>query len=226
MSGSVTPHHPPAHAEPSWDVWDDETLASRSAAGDDAALGELLERYRPFVRMKTRSYFLVGADREDVIQEGMIGLYKAVRDFDRDHTATFRSFADLCITRQIISAVKSATRHKHGPLNRSVSLDLPAGDDDEGSEGSAATVADRVAVDLHDPAESVVHRDELSELRARFGEVLSELEADVLRRYVAGHTYQEIAEALNRQVKSIDNALQRIKRKVDEELGERIPERV
>lgn len=226
MSGSVTPHHPAAHAEPGSDVWDDETLASRSAAGDDAALGELLERYRPFVRMKTRSYFLVGADREDVIQEGMIGLYKAVRDFDRDHTATFRSFADLCITRQIISAVKSATRHKHGPLNRSVSLDLPAGDEDEGSEGSATTVADRVAVDLHDPAESVVHRDELSELRARFGEVLSELEADVLRRYVAGHTYQEIAEALNRQVKSIDNALQRIKRKVDEELGERIPERV
>lgn len=222
MSGSVAPH-----VETTPDVPDDETLATRSAAGDDAALGELLERYRPFVRMKTRSYFLVGADREDVVQEGMIGLYKAVRDFDREHTASFRSFADLCITRQIISAVKSATRHKHGPLNRSVSLDLPAGDEDDGSDSSsAATVADRVAVDPHDPAESVIHRDELSELQRRFGEVLSELEADVLRRYVAGHTYQEIAEALNRQVKSIDNALQRIKRKVDEELGERTPEQV
>jgi len=218
VSGSLAPE-----VDTAPDVPDDEALACRSAAGDDTALGELLERYRPFVRMKARSYFLVGADREDVVQEGMIGLYKAVRDFDRDHTASFRGFADLCITRQIISAVKSATRHKHGPLNWSVSLDLPVGDDD-GSDNSTATVADRVAVDLHDPAESVIHRDELTELQQRFSQVLSELEADVLRRYVAGHTYQEIAEALNRQVKSIDNALQRIKRKVDEELGEHTPQ--
>lgn len=196
----------------------DEALASRSAVGDDDALDLLLERYRPFVRMKARSYFLVGADQEDVVQEGMIGLYKAIRDFDRQNTASFRSFADLCITRQIISAVKSATRHKHTPLNLSVSLELPAGDEDD---EAGSTVGDRVAVDPHDPAESVIHRDEVHELRQRFGEILSDLEADVLRRYVAGHTYQEIAEALNRQVKSIDNALQRIKRKLDEELGDR-----
>lgn len=201
----------------------DEALVARSAAGEDAAADELLERYRPFVRMKARAYFLIGADQEDVIQEGMIGLYKAVRDFERHHTASFRSFADLCITRQIISAVKSATRHKHGPLNRSVSLESPAGDDEE---ETAPTVADRVAVDPADPAESVADRDELDELRRRFSQVLSDLETDVLRRYMAGQTYQEIAEALNRQVKSIDNALQRIKRKVEEELSELPAERV
>lgn len=201
----------------------DEVLARAAAAGDDAALGGLLERYRPFVRMKARPYFLVGADREDVVQEGMIGLYKAVRDFDDAHTASFRSFADLCITRQIISAVKSATRHKHTPLNRSVSLDLPAGGDED---GGAATVGERVAVDLRDPADSVIEHDALTELQRRFAEVLSDLEADVLRRYVAGHSHQEIAAALNRRVKSIDNALQRIKRKIDEELAARDLERV
>ncbi len=200
----------------------DEALVGRSAAGEDAALDALLERYRPFVRVKARAYFLVGADQEDVIQEGMIGLYKAIRDFESHHTASFRSFADLCITRQIISAVKSATRHKHSPLNRSVSLELPAGDEEDGG----TTVGDRVAVDPRDPADSVADRDELDELRERFNEVLSDLEADVLRRYMDGQTYQEIAEALNRRVKAIDNALQRIKRKVDEELGERPAARV
>lgn len=204
------------------DAPSDEALVERSAAGEDAALDALLERYRPFVRVKARAYFLVGADQEDVIQEGMIGLYKAIRDFDSHHTASFRSFADLCITRQIISAVKSATRHKHSPLNRSVSLELPAGDEEDGG----TTVGDRVAVDPRDPADSVADRDELDELRERFNEVLSDLEADVLRRYMDGQTYHEIAEALNRHVKAIDNALQRIKRKVDEELGERPVERV
>lgn len=218
MSALVT-----SGGEPGPEALPDEALVARSAAGEDAAADELLERYRPFVRMKARAYFLVGADQEDVIQEGMIGLYKAVRDFDGHHTASFRSFADLCITRQIISAVKSATRHKHGPLNRSVSLDSPAGDEDD---EAGATVGDRVAVDPADPADSVVGRDELDELRQRFSEVLSDLETDVLRRYMAGQTYQEIAEALNRQVKSIDNALQRIKRKVEEELSEPAVERV
>lgn len=218
MSALVAPD-----AETGTDAPSDEVLVGRSAAGEDAAAEELLERYRPFVRMKARAYFLVGADQEDVIQEGMIGLYKAIRDFDGQHTASFRSFADLCITRQIISAVKSATRHKHSPLNRSVSLESPAGDDED---EAGATVGDRVAVDPADPADSVADRDELDELRQRFSEVLSDLETDVLRRYMAGQTYQDIAEALNRHVKSIDNALQRIKRKVEEELSERPAERV
>lgn len=218
MSALVAPA-----AETGTDAPSDEVLVGRSAAGEDAAAEELLERYRPFVRMKARAYFLVGADQEDVVQEGMIGLYKAIRDFDGQHTASFRSFADLCITRQIISAVKSATRHKHSPLNRSVSLESPVGDEED---EAGATVGDRVAVDPADPADSVADRDELDELRERFSEVLSDLETDVLRRYMAGQTYQDIAEALNRHVKSVDNALQRIKRKVEDELSERPPERV
>ncbi|CAN5878478.1 RNA polymerase sporulation sigma factor SigH [soil metagenome] len=195
----------------------DETLVVRCWAGEDEALDLLLTRYRAAVRNKARSYFLAGADREDVVQEGMIGLYKAVRDFDPSHQSSFRSFADLCVTRQIISAVKSATRQKHTPLNSYVSLHLPAHHDDD----AGAEIVDEIAAEAMDPAEAVVSAAELTMLEEYFAEILSDLEAEVLQRYVEGETYVEIADALNRHTKSIDNALQRIKKKLDSYLARR-----
>jgi RNA polymerase sporulation-specific sigma factor len=195
----------------------DEALLCRVWQGDEDALDALLNRYRSLVRTKAHSYFLVGGDREDVVQEGMIGLYKAIRDFDAAKQMTFRGFADLCVTRQIISAIKTATRQKHSPLNGYVSLHLPAYQDDEPEQELVDHV---VSADL-DPADRVVSSDDLARMRAYFSEMLSEFEADVLQRYVAGETYQEIAAELGRHVKSIDNALQRIKRKVDTYLKSR-----
>lgn len=201
------------------DVWyaqaADDDLVARSWQGDDDALCTLLDRYRGFVRLKARAYFLVGADREDVVQEGMVGLYKAIRDYDPTQQKTFRGFAELCIVRQIITAIKTATRQKHTPLNSYVSLHLPVGDGDGDQE-----LGDHVA-DAVDPADRIVSEAELRQLQAYIREVLSDLEAEVLRRYVGGESYQEIAEALDRQVKSIDNALQRIKRKLDGYLADR-----
>jgi RNA polymerase sporulation-specific sigma factor len=207
----------PLGAAPNWtaDAVDDQ-LVERVFTGDHTALDELLERYRGFVRSKARSYFLVGADREDVMQEGMIGLYKAIRDFDPARQVTFRAFAELCVTRQIITAVKAATRHKHGPLNTYVSLHLPTHDDDSDRELLDAFVSPAV-----DPAESVVSSSELERLERYCAQILSDLEAEVLERYVDGQTYSEIAVELDRHVKSIDNALQRIKRKLDCYLQER-----
>jgi RNA polymerase sporulation-specific sigma factor len=189
----------------------DDDLVLRAWDGDDQALSTLLARYRNFVRIKARSYFLVGADREDVVQEGMIGLYKAIRDFDATRQSSFRAFAELCVTRQIITAIKTATRQKHGPLNSYVSLHLPAYHEDEPEH----EIAEHVSVGSTDPADAVVSSAELSALESYFGEILSDLESQVLRRYIEGQSYQEIAAELNRQVKSIDNALQRIKRKLD-----------
>jgi RNA polymerase sporulation-specific sigma factor len=188
----------------------DEELVALVGQGDDRAMTELLQRYRGFARAKARSYFLVGGDREDTAQEGMIGLYKAIRDFAPGHGASFRSFAELCITRQILTAVKTATRHKHAPLNTYVSFDRP-------HDGEAdRTLADTVtAEDTVDPLDHVVASDELQRLQQAFDRVLSSLETEVLQLYVEGRTYQEIAELLGRRVKSIDNALQRIKRKLE-----------
>jgi RNA polymerase sporulation-specific sigma factor len=194
----------------------DESLVAAAWGGDEQALRVLLDRYRGFVRGKARSYFLVGADRDDVVQEGMIGLYKAIRDFDPSRQASFRAFAELCVTRQIITAIKSATRQKHGPLNSYVSLHLPAQGEDSDQE-----LVDFVPSELADPCESVVSREQLAHLESWFAEILSELEAEVLQRYVDGESYAEIADALQRHVKSIDNALQRIKRKLDAHLQER-----
>ncbi len=189
---------------------DDETLLARVHAGDERAMHRLLERYRGFARAKARTYFLVGADREDTVQEGMIGLYKAVRDYEPGHGASFRSFAELCITRQILTAVKAATRHKHVPLNTYVSFDRPV----EGAPDR--TVADTLIVeDDDDPLDHLIASDELRRLRGAFQEVLSTLETEVLELYAEGRTYAEIAELLGRRTKSIDNALQRIKRKLD-----------
>ncbi|HWH32586.1 MAG TPA: RNA polymerase sporulation sigma factor SigH [Egibacteraceae bacterium] len=189
---------------------DDDVLVARAWNGDESALGTLLDRYRGFVRGKARSYFLAGADREDVVQEGMIGLYKAIRDYDPARQSTFRAFADLCVTRQIITAVKTATRQKHGPLNSYISFSLPAHGDDSDQE-----LVDCLPAAAEDPCERVVAGHDLAELERWFGEILSDLEAEVLQRYVSGESYAEIAAALDRHVKSIDNALQRIKRKLD-----------
>ena len=194
----------------------DEDLVELTREGDDQALAELLDRYRRFARAKARSYFLVGADREDIVQEGMIGLYKAVRDYQPVHQASFRSFAELCITRQILTAIKTATRQKHVPLNTYVSFDRPHDED------SDRTVGDSLAVEHgNDPLRILIAIDEVDQLRGVLDQVLSGLESDVLQLYVEGRSYQEIAVVLGRHVKSVDNALQRIKRKLEAHLRRR-----
>ena len=196
----------------------DDELVAQARAGDDRALCALLDKYRGFARSKARSYFLVGADREDIVQEGMIGLYKAIRDYNPDLQSSFRAFAELCITRQIITAIKTATRQKHGPLNNYVSFSRPVLSDDEG-ERCLGDLIPTMAVS--DPADLVISAERIRALQQHFDEVLSDLEAEVLRLYVDGKSYQEIAEVLKRHVKSIDNALQRIKRKLDMHLKDR-----
>jgi len=196
----------------------DDELVLASRAGDDEALAVLLKKYRAFARVKARSYFLVGADREDIVQEGMIGLYKAIRDFNPDLQSSFRGFAELCVTRQIITAIKTATRQKHGPLNNYVSFQRPVGGDEDG-ERVLGDVIPTVAIS--DPADLVISAERIRALQAHFDEVLSDLETEVLRLYVEGKSYQEIAERLQRHVKSIDNALQRIKRKLEGHLRAR-----
>ncbi|PSL41307.1 RNA polymerase sigma-30 (SigH) subunit [Salsuginibacillus halophilus] len=191
---------------------EDETLVQGAKGGDSASLEKLVNKYKNFVRAKARSYFLIGADHEDIIQEGMIGLYKAVRDFKGDKQSSFRAFAELCITRQIITAIKTATRQKHIPLNSYVSLDKPLYDEE----------ADRTLLDVlcgqtvTDPEVLLVNREESEVVEGRIREVLSDLEQKVLSRYLDGHTYNEISAELDRHVKSIDNALQRIKRKLED----------
>ncbi|MCW2622150.1 MAG: polymerase sigma-H factor [Frankiales bacterium] len=191
---------------------EDLRLVALARSGDQAAMTQLLTDYRSFARARARSYFLAGADREDVIQEGMIGLYKAVRDFDPTRRASFRSFAELCITRQVQTAVKAAQRHKHGPLNDYVSFSRPVG-----GEGESERVLGDVlpAPVSNDPADLLLAAERLRGLQAHVDEVLSDLETEVLRMWVDGRSYTEIAERLQRQVKSIDNALQRIKRKLE-----------
>ena len=196
----------------------DGDLVRAVRAGNEVALSELLHKYRAFARVKARSYFLVGADQEDVVQEGMIGLFKAIRDFDPDRGSSFRAFAELCITRQIITAIKTATRQKHGPLNNYVSFSRPVNGDD-GGERVLADVLPTVAIS--DPADLVISAERIRALQAHFDEVLSDLEAEVLRLYVEGKSYQEIAARLQRHVKSIDNALQRIKHKLEAHLRAR-----
>jgi RNA polymerase sporulation-specific sigma factor len=197
---------------------DDDRLVAAARSGDDRALTELLTKYRGFARAKARSYFLVGADHEDIVQEGMIGLYKAVRDFNPDLATTFRAFAELCITRQIITAIKTATRQKHTPLNSYVSFSRPVAGDEDGDR-TLSDVLPTTAVS--DPADLVISAERIRALQEHFDEVLSDLEAEVLRLYVDGKSYLEIADVLDRHVKSIDNALQRIKRKLDGHLRAR-----
>jgi RNA polymerase sporulation-specific sigma factor len=196
----------------------DNDLVARVKEGDEKCLDVLLSRYRKFARSKARSYFLAGSDREDVVQEGMIGLYKAIRDFDPKQETPFRAFAELCISRQILTAIKTANRHKHQPLNQSVSLDAPAySDEDSRSVGDNLVAAPQVS----DPAELVISAEEIEAIRDTMRDSLTELEGDVLRLYMDGKSYEEIAGALGNHVKSIDNALQRIKRKLQRHLDER-----
>lgn len=196
---------------------EDEQVVELVKGGDDIALEYLIKKYRNFVRAKARSYFLIGADREDIVQEGMIGLYKAIRDFRSDKLASFRAFAELCITRQIITAIKTATRQKHIPLNSYVSLNKPIFDED-----SDRTLLDILSgTKVSDPEELVISREEFVHIEEKMGEFLSELEWKVLMFYLEGKSYQEIADDLNRHVKSIDNALQRVKRKLERYLDKR-----
>jgi RNA polymerase sporulation-specific sigma factor len=195
----------------------DEVMVEDAKDGDTDALEYLIRKYKNFVRAKARSYFLIGADREDIIQEGMIGLYKAIRDYRSDKLASFRVFAELCITRQIITAIKTATRQKHIPLNSYVSLNKPIYD-----EESDRTLLDVISGHkITDPEELVISREELIHIEDTIGEILSSLEWNVLTLYLQGRSYQEIAYDLDRHVKSIDNALQRVKRKLEKYLEER-----
>lgn len=195
----------------------DEHLVERAREGSDLAIEALLHRYRHYARAKARTYFLAGADREDIVQEGMIGLFKAIRDYRDDRNSAFRAFAELCITRQIITAIKTATRQKHMPLNSYVSLNKPTGgDSDEGHSLGEILVSTEVV----DPAELLISAEDLAAIKDSMGKVLSDLETDVLQLYMDGKSYQEIAEILGRHVKSIDNALQRIKRKLEQHLVE------
>ncbi|MCL6476809.1 MAG: RNA polymerase sporulation sigma factor SigH [Peptococcaceae bacterium] len=195
----------------------DEDIVEYAREGDDVALEYLINKYKNFVRAKARSYFLIGADREDIIQEGMIGLYKAIRDFRMDKLSSFRAFAELCITRQIITAIKTATRQKHIPLNSYVSLNKPIYDED-----SDRTLLDVISgTKITDPEELIISREEFDDIEEKMGEILSSLEWKVLMSYLEGKSYQEIAEDLKRHVKSIDNALQRVKRKLERYLEKR-----
>ena len=194
----------------------DEALVERARGGDESATELLLHRYRHYARAKARSYFLAGADKEDIVQEGMIGLFKAVRDFQPHHNAAFRGFAELCITRQIITAIKTATRQKHMPLNSYVSLNKPMSDDEE--MPITSILAERGGAD---PAEVVISAEEVESIKSSMGRVLSALETEVLELYMDGKSYQEIADLLGRHVKSIDNALQRIKRKLEQHMTAR-----
>lgn len=172
----------------------------------------LLHKYRNFVRGKAKSYFLIGAEREDIIQEGMIGLYKAIRDFRQDKQASFRSFAELCVTRQIITAIKTATRQKHIPLNSYVSLNKPIYEQD-----SDRTLLDVISggTKVVNPEEMIIRREELIEIKTKMNTILSDLEWEVFMNYLDGKSYQETARELHRRIKSIDNALQRVKRKIE-----------
>ena len=196
---------------------DEEIVVEIKDGCNSIALDYLINKYRNFVRAKARSYFLIGADREDIIQEGMIGLYKAIRDFRNDKLSSFRAFAELCVTRQIITAIKTATRQKHIPLNSYISLNKPIYDED-----SDRTLLDVLSgAKVSDPEELVISREEFVDIEAKMEEILSDLEWKVLMSYLDGKSYQEIAVDLDRHVKSIDNALQRVKRKLERYMDNR-----
>ncbi|MBM7573108.1 RNA polymerase sporulation-specific sigma factor [Aquibacillus albus] len=193
------------------DLLEDDEIISLVHSGHSQALDYLINKYRNFVRAKARTYFLIGADREDIVQEGMIGLYKAIRDYKGDKLSSFKAFAELCVTRQIITAIKTATRQKHIPLNSYVSLDKPIYD-----EESDRTLLDVIAGSKTiDPQELLVNQEKFGDMECKMSELLSELERQVLTLYLDGRSYQEISVELKRHVKSIDNALQRVKRKLE-----------
>lgn len=194
----------------------DEDIIQLAREGNERALEYIIIKYKSFVRANVKTYFLVGADKEDIVQEGMIGLFKAVRDFNRDKLTSFKSFAEMCIKRQIITAIKTATRQKHIPLNSYVSLNKPIFDDD-----CDRTLLDVLYKDsIPDPEEMIINREELAGIEDKMEQILSNLEWRVLYLYLEGKSYQEISKQLCRHVKSIDNALQRVKRKLEKYLEE------
>lgn len=196
---------------PNYAEMNDEILVQLFQNGDGEASEYLMKKYRSFVRAKASRYFLIGGEKEDIVQEGMIGLYKAIRDFKVDKLASFKAFAELCITRQIITAVKSATRQKHTPLNSYISLNKPIYEDE-----SNHTLMDVITGPAEmDPAQLIVDQEKAYDLEQRMAERLSDLEKRVLELHIAGHSYVEISKNVNTHVKSIDNALQRIKRKME-----------
>lgn len=195
----------------------DEEIVAEIKKGDLRAEEYLINKYENFVKMKAKSYFLIGADREDIYQEGMIGLYKAIRDFRPDKLASFKAFVELCVTRQIITAIKTATRQKHIPLNTYISLNKPIYE-----EESDRTLLDVISnIKITDPEELLISKEEMNRIEKEIGKVLSDLEMEVLMSYLDGRSYQEIACDLDRHAKSIDNALQRVKRKLEKCLNNR-----
>lgn len=191
---------------------EEELIVEQARKGDPIAQEILIKKYKNFVRSKARSYFLIGADREDIVQEGMIGLFKAMRDYQPDKVTSFKSFAELCIKRQIITAIKTATRQKHIPLNSYVSLNKPVYDDE--SDRTLYDVMSSSSKELN-PEHLIIKREELSHIEEKMGEVLSDLEWKVLNAYLEGKSYQEISVEMNKHVKSVDNALQRVKKKLE-----------
>jgi RNA polymerase sporulation-specific sigma factor len=195
----------------------DLELVAAAQAGDADAFDRLVDRYRRFVRSRSRGYFIVGGDREDLEQEALIGFYKSVRDFKPELQASFRAFAELCINRQLITAIKTATRKKHQPLNHSISFSAPRpGDDGDDRDDEIPAAADSLA----DPAEQLVAMERLAVTHGALASSLSPLEVEVLTLYVEGRSYEMIADQVGRHVKAVDNALQRVKRKLTQHLAE------
>lgn len=194
----------------------EEEIVIDAKNGNIRAQEYVISKYEGFVKAKSRSYFLIGADKEDIYQEGMIGLYKAIRDFNNEKSTTFKSFAELCITRQIITAIKTATRQKHIPLNTYISLNKPVSEED-----SERTLLDILStMKISDPEEVIIGQEEKKYIEGEIAKVLSDLEMEVLQSYLDGKSYQEIACDLDRHAKSIDNALQRVKRKLEKCLSD------
>ena len=194
----------------------DEQLAL-SSKNDEGALEFLIEKYKNFVLSKSRPYFLIGADKEDLIQEGMIGLYKAIKDYEQEKNASFKTFANLCITRQIITAVKASTRRKHLPLNSYLSLDKPLFD-----EETDVTVGESMVSELYiEPEEQIIHSEDIQNIKRAINTVLTEMEKRALKLYLEGRSYKEISELLSKPAKSIDNALQRVKKKLEKDLNQK-----
>ena len=197
-----------------FDMLTDEEIVVMAKNGNENATDYIIEKYKNFVKSRARTYFLIGADKEDIIQEGMIGLYKAIRDYDAEKSALFRGFAEICITRQIITAIKTATRQKHIPLNSYISLNKPAYD-----EESERMMIDMIAEkDNFNPEEIMITKEHFSTMLIKMSEVLSKFEWKVMNLFLDGKSYSEIAKRLDKSEKSIDNALQRIKKKVEKYL--------
>lgn len=192
----------------------DEEIVIEAKSGNSRAQDYLISKYENFVKSKAKSYFLIGADKEDIYQEGMIGFYKAIRDYKPDKLTSFKAFAEICVTRQIITAIKTATRQKHIPLNTYVSLNKPIYE-----EESERTLLDVLAsIKISDPEELIISKEQMDYIEDKIENVLSDLELEVLTSYLDGKSYQEIACDLERHSKSIDNALQRVKRKLEKYL--------